>query len=223
MTLINKSFFCIIFHTMTLLNLSQKIFISAAILGGLVVLLLLWVLFYRNFLKRHRLRKVVGYKLYRFSNLNDYLLLNDYQISIDDKSKGKIDHILITNKFIVIINDYQVSGVLSGDYSSEQLKVTTNKGEKLIANPLNYNRNLTKRVALFNDLDKSFLKGLVVVNDDAVINIDNIPAQYNICTVSEMKRLIKEFDKEDVKPFKEDTVVRFINILNDNNNNGGNR
>ena len=208
---------------MTLLNISQKIYISVAILGGLIVLILLFVLFYKNFLKGHRLKKLVGYKLYRFSNLNDYLLLHDYYVNIDDKSKGLVDHILITNKFIVVINDYQVSGVLSGDYSSEQLKVTTNKGEKLIANPLNYNRNLTKRIALFNDLDNSFLKGVVVVNDDAVINIDNIPAQYNICTVSELKKLIKEFDKEDVKPFKEDTVVRFINNLNDKNSRGMNR
>ena len=208
---------------MTLLNISQKIYISVAILGGLIVLTLLFVLFYKNFLKGHRLKKLVGYKLYRFSNLNDYLLLHDYYVNIDDKSKGLVDHILITNKFIVVINDYQVSGVLSGDYSSEQLKVTTNKGEKLIANPLNYNRNLTKRIALFNDLDNSFLKGVVVVNDDAVINIDNIPAQYNICTVSELKKLIKEFDKEDVKPFKEDTVVRFINNLNDKNSRGMNR
>ncbi len=208
---------------MTLLNISQKIYISVAILGGLIVLILLFVLFYKNFLKGHRLKKLVGYKLYRFSNLNDYLLLHDYYVNIDDKSKGLVDHILITNKFIVVINDYQVSGVLSGDYSSEQLKVTTNKGEKLIANPLNYNRNLTKRIALFNDLDNSFLKGIVVVNDDAVINIDNIPAQYNICTVSELKKLIKEFDKEEVKPFKEDTVVRFINNLNDKNSRGMNR
>ena len=208
---------------MTLLNISQKIYISVAILGGLIVLILLFVLFYKNFLKGHRLKKLVGYKLYRFSNLNDYLLLHDYYVNIDDKSKGLVDHILITNKFIVVINDYQVSGVLSGDYSSEQLKVTTNKGEKLIANPLNYNRNLTKRIALFNDLDNSFLKGIVVVNDDAVINIDNIPAQYNICTVSELKKLIKEFDNEEVKPFKEDTVVRFINNLNDKNSRGMNR
>ena len=212
-----------ILNTMTLLNISQKIYISVAILGGLIVLTLLFVLFYKNFLKGHRLKKLVGYKLYRFSNLNDYLLLHDYYVNIDDKSKGLVDHILITNKFIVVINDYQVSGVLSGDYSSEQLKVTTNKGEKLIANPLNYNRNLTKRIALFNDLDNSFLKGIVVVNDDAVINIDNIPAQYNICTVSELKKLIKEFDKEEVKPFKEDTVVRFINNLNDKNSRGMNR
>ena len=212
-----------ILNTMTLLNISQKIYISVAILGGLIVLTLLFVLFYKNFLKGHRLKKLVGYKLYRFSNLNDYLLLHDYYVNIDDKSKGLVDHILITNKFIVVINDYQVSGVLSGDYSSEQLKVTTNKGEKLIANPLNYNRNLTKRIALFNDLDNSFLKGVVVVNDDAVINIDNIPAQYNICTVSELKKLIKEFDKEEVKPFKEDTVVRFINDLNDKNSRGMNR
>lgn len=205
---------------MVMLNLAQKLYISFAILGGIVVILLLWVLFYKNFYKRYRLDKAVGYTLYRISNLNDYLLLNDYRIHIDDKHIGHIEHILIINKFIVVINDFQISGVISGDYNSEQLKLTTKKGEELIANPLNYNRNLTRRVALFNDLDNNFLKGIVVVNDDSIIDITNIPSQFKICTKKELKKVIAEFDKEDVKPFKEDTVVRFINLLNENNAQG---
>jgi len=208
---------------MTYLLIAQKIYLSFAILGGLVVLFLLWILFYKNFIKKYRLNKAVGYNLYRFANLNDYLLLNDYNIPIDDSHLGRIDHVLITNKFIIIINDFSISGVITGDYSSEQLKLTNAKGEKLILNPLNYNCNLTKRVALFNDLDNSFLKGIVVVNDDAMIEIDNIPSQYNICTKKQLKKLIKSFEKEDVKPFKEDTIVNFINILNEKNVPGGRR
>ncbi len=202
---------------MILLSLPQKLYISFAILGGLIVILLLWILFYKNFYKRYRLKKAVGYTLYRYSNLNDYLLLNDYRVHIDDKHIGHIEHILISNKFIIIINDFQISGVISGEYGAEQLKLTTKKGEELIANPLNYNRNLTRRVALFNDLDNNFLKGIVVVNDDSVIDITGIPNQFKICTKKQLKKVIAEFDKEDVKPFKEETVIRFINLLNENN------
>ena len=202
---------------MIMLSLSQKIYISFAILGGLIVIFLLWLLFYRNLYKKYCLKKAVGYTLYRYSNLNDYLLLNDYRVHIDDKHIGHIEHILISNKFIIIINDFQISGVLSGEYNSEQLKLTTKKGEELIANPLNYNRNLTRRVALFNDLDNNFLKGIVVINDDSIIDINGVPNQFKICTKKELKKVIAEFDKEDVKPFKEETVIRFINILNDNN------
>ena len=202
---------------MIMLSLSQKIYISFAILGGLIVIFLLWLLFYRNLYKKYCLKKAVGYTLYRYSNLNDYLLLNDYRVHIDDKHIGHIEHILISNKFIIIINDFQISGVLSGEYNSEQLKLTTKKGEELIANPLNYNRNLTRRVALFNDLDNNFLKGIVVINDDSIIDINGVPNQFKICTKKELKKVIAECDKEDVKPFKEETVIRFINILNDNN------
>jgi hypothetical protein len=202
---------------MIMLSLSQKIYISFAILGGLIVIFLLWLLFYRNLYKKYCLKKAVGYTLYRYSNLNDFLLLNDYRVHIDDKHIGHIEHVLISNKFIIIINDFQISGVLSGEYNSEQLKLTTKKGEELIANPLNYNRNLTRRVALFNDLDNNFLKGIVVINDDSIIDITGIPNQFKICTKKELKKVIAEFDKEDVKPFKEETVIKFINILNDNN------
>ncbi len=199
------------------LNTNQRIYISVVIIASVIVLALLALLFYNNIYKKRNFKKVVGYSLYRYSTLQDYLLLNDYHIHIDENHISDIDHIVITNKFIVIINDFALSGVLSGGYSDNQIKLTTNKGEKMINNPLNYNRNLTKRLALFNDLDNSFLKGIVVVSDDSMIKIDDIPAQFHICRKKELKKLIRSFDEEDIKPFKEDTVVRFINNLNSNN------
>ena len=202
---------------MILLTFAQGLYISLSIVGGLVILLLLFLLFYRNFYRKKKIKTVVGRKLYHLADLNDYLLLNDYHIHIDEKNIGEIHHILITNKFIIVIHDFSISGVISGKYDGDSLLHLDKNGEELIANPLNYNRNLTKRVALFNNLDNSFLKGIVVVNDDISINIDNIPDQYAITTVKGLKKTIKTFDKEDVKPFKEDTVVSFINALNKNN------
>ena len=155
--------------------------------------------------------------LFRFCNLNDYLLLNDYHIHIDDKHVGVIDHVLITNKFIIIINDFMYSGVITGDYNDEQLKIVDKSGERLIINPLNYNINLTKRIAIFNNLDNSFVKGIVVTNDDSVVDVKNLPEQFTIVSKKDLKKTINGFDKTEVKPFKEDTVVNFINYLNEHN------
>ena len=202
---------------MILLSFAQSLYISLSIAGGLIVLLLLGLLFYRNFYKNKNIKKVVANRLYRFANMNDYLLLNNYRIHIDDKNIGEIDHILITNKFIIIIHDFNLSGVISGKYLVDSLIHTDKNGERLIANPLNYNRNLTKRVALFNNLDNSYLKGIVVINNDSYINVENIPNQFAFVRLKELFKKIKEFDKEDVKPFKEDTIVDFINILNNKN------
>ena len=56
-----------------------------------------------------------------------------------------------------------------------------------------------------------------------MIDIDNIPNQFSICRKKDLRRVIKEFDKEEVKPFKEDTIVNFINVLNESNISGDKR
>ena len=195
----------------------QGLYITLSTLGILLVLLLLWILYYRNRFSKKHLTGAVSRKLYRYANINDYLLLNDYGILIDQKHVGEINHILVTNKYIVVIHDFSISGVVSGMFNDEHLKVVNKEGEKLIANPLNYNRNLTKRVALFNNLDSTFLKGVVVINNDSFIDINDMPNQFKMCKKKDLLKVINEFEKDDVKPFKEKTVVDFINILNKNN------
>lgn len=202
---------------MTLLTFGQALYISLSIIGGLIILVLLYILLFKNLLRKKNLKNRVCKSLYKYSNYNDYLLLNDYRIHIDDKNIGHIDHILITNKFITIINDFPLSGVITGDYNDENLNLTDKNGTKKIINPLNYNINLTKRLAIFNSLENSFVRGIVVTNDDSIIKVSNLPEQFAIVSKKDLKNAIKEYEKKEVKPFKEDTVVNFINYLNDQN------
>ena len=143
--------------------------------------------------------------------------MNNYRIPIDDSNIGSIDHIVISNKFIIIINDFSLSGVISGSATNEKLKAYNKDGANLIVNPLNYNINLTKRLALFNDLNNSLIKGLVVIHNNSQINVTNSAGQFRMIKLKDLKKTIKEFDKEPVKKLKEDDVVRFIKYLNDNN------
>ena len=202
---------------MLLFNSIQTAYIVSAIICGLLIIALIVILIFKNVYSPKHIRELTYMKLSRICNVNDYLLLNNYRIPIDDSNIGIIDHIVISNKFIIIINDFSLSGVISGDSSSEKLKAYDKKGANLIVNPLNYNINLTKRLALFNDLNNSLIRGLVVIHNDSKINIANSGGQFRMIILKDLKKTIKQFDQEPVKKLKEDDVVRFIKYLNTNN------
>ncbi len=202
---------------MILLSSIQIAYIISAIIAGLLIIALFVVLIFQNAYAPKHIRELTYMKLSRICNENDYLLLNNYRIPIDDSNIGSIDHIVISNKFIIIINDFSLSGIISGSATNEKLKAFGKKGANLIVNPLNYNINLTKRLALFNDLNNSLIKGLVVIHNNSQINVTNSIGQFRMIKLKDLKKTIKEFDKEPVKKLKEDDVVRFIKYLNDNN------
>ena len=202
---------------MILLSTSQTLYISLAIIGILVVIFLICLLYFRNIYRNKHARELTYLKLSKICEHNDYLLLNDYHIDFDDKNKGLIDHLVISNKYIIIISVFSISGVLSGKFQGEELVNVNKKGTSIVANPINYNINLTKRLALFNDLNTSFLKGLVVINNDSFIKIEGHNEQFKIIKRKELNKTIKEFDKENIKNLNEESVIKFINKLNEEN------
>ena len=195
---------------MILLTIEQNIYIVCALIGVLLLTLLIIIFVKRNYLNNKNVDKAVYKKLYRLAQLNDYLLLNNYKLHISEKSFLTLNHVLISKKFSILINDFNYSGAISGSYNDEQLLLHDKNGERLILNSLTYNRNILKRVALLNDLDTSFLKGVVVFANDTLFDIKDIPSQYYVCQKKDLASIIKEIDSIDVKPFKDDTVERFI-------------
>ena len=202
---------------MILLSTSQTLYISLAIIGILVVIFLICLLYFCNIYRNKHDRDLTYLKLSKICEHNDYLLLNDYHIDFDDKNKGLIDHLVISNKYIIIISVFSISGVLSGKFQGEELVNVNKKGTSIVANPINYNINLTKRLALFNDLNTSFLKGLVVINNDSSIKIEGHNEQFKIIKRKDLNKTIKEFDKENIKNLNEESVIKFINKLNEEN------
>ena len=202
---------------MILLSTSQTLYISLTIIGILVVIFLICLLYFRNIYRNKHARELTYLKLSKICEHNDYLLLNDYHIDFDDRNKGLIDHLVISNKYIIIISVFSISGVLSGKFQGEELVNVNKKGTSIVANPINYNINLTKRLALFNDLNTSFLKGLVVINNDSSIKIEGHNEQFKIIKRKDLNKTIKEFDKENIKNLNEESVIKFINKLNEEN------
>ena len=203
---------------MILLNTPQKIYLSSAVASILLVLLLVGIFIYKKWYAKKHYKEATYIKLSGLANENDYLLLNNYTINFDESHVGVIDHILISKKYIIVINDFPISGVVSGEMRDRSLRVVKgHKDIKNISNPLNYNINLIKRLNIYHRLDRELVKGLVVINNDSEIAISRSTDQFQMIRRKDLAKTIREIDKADVKNLKQCDVENFINKLYNEN------
>ena len=203
---------------MSLLSAYQKIYIAASVAIGLFLLFIVGLFIYKRVYKKKRYKEATYLTLAHLAKLNDYLLLNNFKLDFDDQHVANIDHILISKKYIFLITDFDLSGVISGELRDPLLRVVDNyKSAVNVSNPLNYNINLVKRLHTSYRFDPSFLKGLVVINDDAVVNINSQSEQFFMVRRKDLKKLIKKFDKEKIANLKEKDVLYFISKLDKDN------
>ena len=201
-----------------LLTNPQKIYIASLVALILLTILLVGIFLFKRLYPKKHYKEATYLVLSKLAKNEDYLLLNHFRINYDDTHVGVIDHILISKKYIFVINDFPLSGVISGEMKDRSLRLVKGKKEiNNISNPLNYNINLIKRLNLYHRLDKDLVKGLVVVNNDAAVNMSRVGDQFIIIRRKELKKTIKSFDKDNVKNLKEDEIVNFINKLDREN------
>ena len=203
---------------MLLLTNLQKIYISSVVIASLLAIILIIVFIYKFIYTKKHFEDTVYFKLASLAKINDFLLLNNYVVDFDDSHVGIINHILISKKYIYVINDFSIKGVVSGEYNDRSLRLIT-KGQsvKYISNPINYNINLIKRLNLYSRLDQTLIKGIVVVPNDCYVNIPNTNNQFMMINKKHLKKLVLKGDKDNVKKLKEKDVVNFINKLNKQN------
>ena len=207
---------------MILLTVPQTIYIASIALAFILLVIFSALFIYKKIYSKKKYREAVFLKLANLAKYNDYLLLNNFYLDYDDKHVGCIDHILISKKYIFVINDFSLSGVISGDARSDHLRlIDFKKNAKIISNPINYNINLIKKLNTTSRLDQTFVKGLVVVNNDSKICLTNMGEQFMIIRRKDIKKIIYKFDKDNVHNLKENDVVNFINKLNRNNKKRG--
>ena len=203
---------------MILLTNPQKIYIASAVISALLVIILVGIFFYKRIYAKKHFKEVTYLRLSRLSRYNDYLLLNNYRINFDEQYIGLIDHVLISKKYIFVINDFSISGVITGSLKDRSLRVVTDKTTvKNVSNPLNYNINLIKRLNLYHRLDRDLVIGLVIVNDDSDIKIEGIDNSFMMIRRKDIAKTIHKFEKSEVKNLKENDVINFINKLDKEN------
>ena len=200
------------------LDAYQKIYIASSVLASILVLFFFGLFIYKRVYKKRHYKEVTFLKLSHLAKANDYLLLNNFKLDFDAQHIANIDHILISKKYIFLITDFDLSGVISGELRDPLLRVAANPNQAVnVSNPLNYNINLVKRLHTAYRFDPSYLKGVVVINDDAVVNITNPSDQFFMVRRKDLSKLIRRFDKEKIANLKEKDILNFINKLDIDN------
>ena len=174
----------------------MKIGVNTILILLALIILTLVLIFYDS-INNVRLsltkKKRIKRKLKRIAKYNDYILLNDLVLYLNDNNYIEIEHLLIANKYIYVITSRSYFGEING--LATDSKWLLYKGTKLshINNPLPNNLKRLRTVAILTNIDEKNFVSLVVMNKPAFVN-DIKSSRDNEFVV--MEKNISQFIKE---------------------------
>lgn len=134
----------------------------------------------------------------------DFYCLNGLTLVEEGGSKIKIDHIIGGDKFVYIISDSYYEGVIRGRSRDPNWDYLGKDGSKqAILNPIIEMGNLMERLSVFANLPLSYMKGIILTNDECFIS-EYVPGEDDAKVVN-IKRFEKEvfkYEKSDINPLK---------------------
>lgn len=151
----------------------MKIGLNTAILIISLIIFSLVTIFYDyiyniklSITKKSRIRK----KLKKISKNNDYLLLSNLVLYINDNNYIEVEHLLIANKFIYVITSKSYFGDING--VANDSKWLLHRGGKLlhITNPLPNNLKRLRTVAILTNIDEKNFVSMVIINKPSFTN-----------------------------------------------------
>ena len=86
-------------------------FLSSFALFLAIIFLVIYPIVRRNDYRENFLKKY-GKKIYDIANKNDYYLINELSLKLNDDSLVNIDHLLLANKYLFLISDYYFEGTV---------------------------------------------------------------------------------------------------------------
>jgi hypothetical protein len=197
----------------------MRIGANTIIILVILVVLSLFIAFYDkisilflSITKKSRIKR----KLKKIAKNNDYLLLNNLVLYINDYNYIEIEHLLIANKYIYVLTSKSYYGDINGIASDNVWRLY--KGSRLshISNPLPNNLKRLRTVAHLTNLDEKNFISLVIINKPSFTNdIRSSRDNEFVVRENELTSFIKE--QEGKKTVNEFTIAfqeKIANVIN---------
>jgi hypothetical protein len=193
---------------------TPEIIILIALIA-VVAVAALWILipiFRRLYIVKH-LVPFFGKRIYHIALYNDFYLINQINLKLDDANEAHIDHLLFGEKYIYVIKDRYYDGALTGqerDANWMFYSRFTRRG-KYITNPFLLNRVRVDKLALVTGLDPHFFISVIVTNDQCLL--DDIQTTDNVTYVVKLKKLeklVKAIEERDIAPIDPEQLDRAV-------------
>jgi len=197
------------------LTTAQLAFIIIIPLILVLIGILILIFFYLKKKKKDKFKESYYKKINDIVMYNDYLLLNQFPITLEEGNKTLIDHIVCGNKFIYLISDFYFGGDLIGKATDSSLILINNEESKsYVDNPLQLSKKLLTRFAIVYGFDPSLLIGVSLINDECSYDVKNPSEQFFIVKRNDLSKFISSFEKrDDVGNIKEEQIVLAIKTL----------
>lgn len=198
------------------------IFILLALLAfGGIALLFLWRPLKRRYMQKRK-QEYFYRKVMRVAQRGDYLLINDLRLLLDEKRYITIDHLLAGDKYIYVITDAAFFGAIGGGNTSAHWAIYHEDGTKFeTPNPILVNEEAVARLLTRTGFDPSFVKGIVLINDECYIPRDlNQPGRSLVVPLKQFAKGIRYFESQNVPPFPSSALEQVMADLNDLNAKG---
>lgn len=194
------------------------------VVAVLLVFVILTIIFYPK-IKRAKLKKnfvsVYGKKVYQYALHNDLYLINQLELRNNDNTILKIDHLLFGTKYIYLISDYYLPGVIEAKEKDRSFIYTSSEKDAkkvYIDNPLISNKQLVRKVANNIGLNESLFISIVLLNDSAILDKFESTSKDNfIVHLHSFNRLINQLESRNVAPLNDNQLkytVKDVNKLN---------
>lgn len=189
-----------------------------SVLAVLVFSLLLFWLFKEPVTKalyRKNAPRMFYRKLFPLVRNDDYYLVNSFKMTEGGKDYVFFDHIIGGDKYLFALIDRYYEGAVVGKLNDEMWVQYLKDGKRNVLNPLYESQCLISRLVLATGIDSSFIIGIVLVNDDSHISVDQGQDENSyLVPSSRLKKFIRSFEREDATArFDKDELWQTIQDL----------
>jgi hypothetical protein len=175
-----------------------------------------WIIYPRV---KHRLSQE-NYKRFDYDVIarlvknNDYYLINSFTFETGS-TPLVIDHLIGGDKYLYVVIDYFIPGTLEVDPRLKYAMVYRKGNEKLeMLSPYEMARADIERLSTLSGSPSEYIVGIALINDDAVVLGNAHPsADLYLSTPHQIGKIIRSYEKRDVKPFVSSQLWQAIQDL----------
>lgn len=175
-----------------------------------------WIIYPRV---KHRLSQE-NYKRFDYDVIarlvknNDYYLINSFAFETGS-TPLVIDHLIGGDKYLYVVIDYFIPGTLEVDPRLKYAMVYRKGNEKLeMLSPYEMVRAAIERLSTLSGIPSEYIVGIALINDDAVVLGNAHPsADLYLSTPHQIGKIIRSYEKRDVKPFVSSQLWQAIQDL----------
>ncbi len=146
---------------------------------------------------------------------NDYILLNDIMIK-DEYGTHQIDHIVISDNYIFVIEMKNYYGLIVGNQYNDKWIQWLGKHKNEFYNPLRQNYGHIKSLSKILNLDEVYFKSIICFSNDAKLNVKASEIVINLRDILKLIRKYKSNEKGIIDKDKFRDIIINSNIKDNN-------